>query len=562
MLRKGVPPPLRCAVWISNVIQSTHPHQEVKYAHEYRTLAKVRVLDHAYDALWMGENAPLSENALNISNMKGWATFGNKSLLTEVTKYPNSGQLALLRVLHALDFVLGVEYAPMIPTLAILFLSTMSQSYVFTAIREMAHHSSWYWPCSVAEHVAHERAFLDVLSKLHPGTGASLDKFGVGPRLTEAIFQNFFRTVLPEKCVWRIVDIYTLEGTKALFRFGVALAVLYQKYWKDVHAPPEEGGDESTGSRPMSSGSSSTGEEVNGDDWWSGLVAWSHSDLFNWEFLVRKAYGVHGKGVRKRYRFPRRPILSRILKLEEENYMIEQQNEATAYTGPIVRPLGLVVSENERNALENKEAMVPKLAEPVWVRTKLAEYLPVSLRLTKMDLIYSTNYHGRTLESLYRHCERAKHTIVLVEPLDQNVSIQAVGMYASQTWIPSTRVYGDGECFMFRLSKDDNEASKCWKWRPGKPKRHDVLEEDGAESAANNQTALLEQFQVGTNNYISMGGNADGTSGLRLNEDLTKGESAPASGFNNEPLAYGGLFEVGLVEVYQLVRQMDGVAVG
>jgi hypothetical protein len=81
--------------------------------------------------------------------------------------------------------------------------------------------------------------------------------------------------------------------------------------------------------------------------------------------------------------------------------------------------------------------------------------------------------------------------------------------------------------------------------------------------AANNRIALLEQFMVGTRTYISMGGNQDGSAGLRLNEDLTIGESSPAAGFENEPLhgagvGNGGIFDVGLVEVYGLVRQIDG----
>lgn len=60
-----------------------------------------------------------------------------------------------------------------------------------------------------------------------------------------------------------------------------------------------------------------------------------------------------------------------------------------------------------------------------------------------------------------------------------------------------------------------------------------------------------------------MGGNNQGGAGLRLNEDLTKAESSSAAGFDNEPLlpGSGGMFEVGLVEIYQLVRQMDGVPI-
>lgn len=581
-------------MWLSNIIQSSHPHQELKYAHEYRTLAKVRVLDYAYDALWTGENAPLAGSQLDDKvDMKRWSTFGNTEILSKVQSYPPQGQLALQRVLHALDYILGVEFAPMIPTLVTLFLSTMSQSYAFTAVREMAHHSNWYWPCSLSEHVAHERTFLDVLCKLHPSTAATIEHLDVGGRITEAIFRDFFLPLIPEENVFRIVDIYTLEGTKVLFRFGVALVVLYQKVWRNDGTQEHGSGGAPGGGGAVAaldasgpptlteseSNASVAADERTGEDWWQGLLAWTHSTEFDWELLVRKAYGVHGRGVRKRYRFPRRPILARILKLEEDRYLQEQQmsgdNVDPNSSVPTVFPMGLIVSSNATiKPGDDREPIVPKLAEPAWVRTKLAEWLPLSLRLTKMDLIYSTNSHGRTLESFYRHCQKAKHTLVLIEPLVGDSSASStlvVGMYASQTWISSTQVYGDGECFLFRLVSDDPDASKCWKWKPKQASHTDeVLEvEDGGDDLAaansvpsasirNNQTALLEQFQVGTDTYISMGGNKDGSSGLRLNEDLTIAESSKASGFDNEPLANGGIFDVGVVEVYQLVRSMNG----
>ena len=77
------------------------------------------------------------------------------------------------------------------------------------------------------------------------------------------------------------------------------------------------------------------------------------------------------------------------------------------------------------------------------------------------------------------------------------------------------------------------------------------------------KAALIETFQVSTDEFLSLGGNDEGGAGLRLNEDLTRAESSKADGFDNEPLLpnVGGMFEVGLVEVYQLVRQMDGLPV-
>ena len=549
---------LRCAVWISNVIQASHQHQELKYAHEYRTLAKVRVLDHAYDGLWAGDHKMLNEMIPNEreNSVEGWATFGNTHLLEHIKDVPLEGRIALQRVLYALETVLGVEYAPMIPIIAMICLGAMSESYAFTCIREMAHHSTWFWPCSVVEHHAHKRTFLDVLGKLHPTTAQNLEYLGVGDDLGEAIFRDFFTTIFQERHVLRIMDIYSLEGSKVLFRFGVALAVLYHKEWKQNGNDTQSPNDEDYEKPPDGV------LKVLAEEWWAGLKTWAHSSAFDFELMLKKAYGVHGRGVRKRFRFPRRPILQRILKLEEERYYKGRQDQDDDFEST-VHPLGMAQCDTKEAAiLQDREMTTPKLAVSTHVRTKLAQWLPMSLKMTNLRLIYSTNHHGRTLDNLYRNVRNAKHTITLIEPLSGSDTIEAVGMYASQTWVPSTKVYGDGSCFLFRLSKTDDAASISWKWTPKTDSIRDVnvLEEEGVEQ--NNETALLEQFQVSTHSYLSMGGNENGTSGLRLNEDLTKGESSPAAGFGNEPLVPGNeLFEVGLVEVYELVRSIDGVPI-
>lgn len=70
---------------------------------------------------------------------------------------------------------------------------------------------------------------------------------------------------------------------------------------------------------------------------------------------------------------------------------------------------------------------------------------------------------------------------------------------------------------------------------------------------------------VSGNDFISMGIGKDGASGLRLNEDLTRGSSSPAMGMGvgNESLLGDDsqVFDVGLVEVYRFVREVDGMPV-
>lgn len=261
-------------------------------------------------------------------------------------------------------------------------------------------------------------------------------------------------------------------------------------------------------------------------------------------------------------------------------------NDDGMYQEPPARPLGLVTPQPlPCDAYGNPgEAVVATLAQSVHVRQLIAQWLPLSLRLTNLDLLYSTSYHGRTLERFYEHVKHARHTILFCEVLSTspqhhvttgNGSSPAIakptviGMYASQVWRISSQVYGDGGCFLFRVEPN----AVCWKWQPSRTvamssgSHHqtsilDHVEVECEDNKTNNEAALLEQFMVGTREYISMGGNPDGTCGLRINEDLTKGESSTASGFNNEPLHGVGqsssLFEIGLVEVYGLVRQIDG----
>lgn len=277
------------------------------------------------------------------------------------------------------------------------------------------------------------------------------------------------------------------------------------------------------------------------------MKVWASDSRFNFDFVVRKAYGVHGKGVRRQLRFPRRTILHRIIKMEEERLREEESEE---YQAP-ARPVGLV--QPEPSVLPEEEVAIPVLAQPLSTRTLLGEWLPLTLQMTNLELLYSTNHHGRSLEMFYMRVKNAKHTVLLCEAYGSGSKQPfIVGMYASQVWRVSPQVYGDGGCFLFRVDPDPH----CWRWKP-KLESSAMLEE---ETAGNNATALLEQFMVGTTSYISMGGNPDGSAGLRLNEDFTKGESSSAVGFGNEPL-HGreeSVFDVGLVEVYGFVRQMDG----
>lgn len=228
MIRQGIPPILRCAVWTSSVVKSCQPYQPQQFAEHYRTIGKVRQLDYAWDAVVKQTFPDESDFESMLPN-----SFGNLDYMNYQPPVKGQGMQTLMNVLCAIEHVLGLEYAPLIPPIACLFLRFMPTSYAFCSIREMAHNSSWYFPISQVEHRAWCCAFRDVLGKLHPHTAATMDGNGSSsPEGLDPIFRHFFLPILPYENVLRIMDIYTYEGYKILFRFGVALLCLFKKKLK------------------------------------------------------------------------------------------------------------------------------------------------------------------------------------------------------------------------------------------------------------------------------------------------------------------------------------------
>jgi hypothetical protein len=334
----------------------------------------------------------------------------------------------------------------------------------------------------------------------------------------DPIFRRLFATILKKEHVYRILDIYTIEGYKVLFRLGTIILCLTH-----FHLDPEE--------------------LKTTESFWAGVRRVAHSDIFHFDVLVKQSYGFSGRKYKSRRSFPRRRFIQRLMSYNER----WAENVATSHVLQLtLKPLGFV------------EGNIPiVLAKNVSARLSLAEFLPFSYKSTKLEPIYSTNVHGRSIDAFYKHCGRAKHTITLLEVLNTGA---VIGMFATETWHKSSKVYGDGECVLFRLSPDPI----CFQWT------HDITKSmsagpynDEEEMENIKSEAMLEQFMLSRENFISMGGNEDGSSGLRLNEDLSKGSSSRARGFNNEPLAGNNEteFDVGLVEVYHLLRELDGKAI-
>ena len=278
--------------------------------------------------------------------------------------------------------------------------------------------------------------------------------------------------------------------------------------------------------------------------------------------------------------------------VDEEPNAIGDEFETILPLG-LKQPTTISIGVTNENAEDHDEARkpTPQLASSKHIRMKLAEWLPFGLRYTSdLNLVFSTNVHGRSLQTLYHILETtsSNHTIMLLEvfaptPSDvlQPRLRTIIGMYASQRWYSSPKNYGDGRCFLFRFSlrdgrEIDDEAElepNYWKWTSPILPAHHLSNSKSSYSSSHiteneNSLSLFETFQRSNHGFLGLGISASGVgAGLQLNHDMTKGESHRAVGFNNEPLCCShsstetGVFEVGLVEVYQLVREIDGLPI-
>ena len=339
------------------------------------------------------------------------------------------------------------------------------------------------------------------------------------PEGLDPIFRRFFVGILKKEHIVKILDMYTLEGYKVIFRLGSVTLCLAHAYM-------------------------TPSELRSADSFWKGVKRVAHLKQFHFDILIKQAYGFNGKTYKTRRSYPRRRFIQRIMRYNEA----WAENVATDHV--------LVTSQKPLGFVEAEIPIV--LAKNASERFSLAEFLPFAFKSTKLELIYSSNVHGRSMEMFYQKVSRAKHTITLVEVLDTGATI---GMFATDTWHNSSKVYGDGECVLFRLQPDP----VCFHWTHDITKSMRLLNvgSDDEETDIQNEVAM-EQFMISRKNFISMGSNSDGSSGLRLDDDLSKGSSSKARGFNNEPLAGPDLpeFEIGLVEVYHLLRELDGKAIG
>jgi len=179
MCRKGIPPSLRCAAWIINVVSSANLEMSKSECDEYGTFRKVRVIDHGWD-LTLKSIFP-DESDIKRAEVLDFGV-GNDHLMNILLhdhggEIPDKGIQSLIKLQHAAKDSLGVEFCPLLPDLMCILLSYQPESFAYATIRQMvANDCSYFLPVSKVEYLSWCKTFADLMQRYFPQTAAIMQQ--------------------------------------------------------------------------------------------------------------------------------------------------------------------------------------------------------------------------------------------------------------------------------------------------------------------------------------------------------------------------------------------------
>ena len=223
-VRKGVAPYTRPFIWLLSVGIDLEDLETslTKYRSQYN--ATLRSL--------FGTSR--QEGITLASRHTPW--FGAPSQALDEHQLTEAGLQAVKRLLCVISNLFPVKSCPMLPDIVAILLYYLPEPFVLAAVSAMMKRSSHYFFMGPQEREqVVVRTCIDLGNNhkrkatgdmLFVGTSDELQQSSF--RMLTAWVHRFFVTALSYDSVLRIIDIYLLEGRKAIYRFSTSLLLYYQ----------------------------------------------------------------------------------------------------------------------------------------------------------------------------------------------------------------------------------------------------------------------------------------------------------------------------------------------
>ena len=227
-------------VWISSVTRVSNPHQPTQISDSYGTLSKTSILQSAWDSVLntIFPNASDREDVIAPNFGLGQTQFEH-TLQYDYNNWntsscsggpiPEKGKQSVSVLLVAINQVLGIEYCPMLPDILCILLTHMPEAYAYTTMREIVN-TCYYLPVCLKDYYSWCKSFEVFAKRMSKDYWKFLSNIEVlTPEGLEPIFKRFFTTLLKREDVLHFMDIYLVDGSKAIYRLGLSFMKLVPK---------------------------------------------------------------------------------------------------------------------------------------------------------------------------------------------------------------------------------------------------------------------------------------------------------------------------------------------
>lgn len=202
----------------------------------------------------------------------------------------------------------------------------------------------------------------------------------------------------------------------------------------------------------------------------------------------------------------------------------EPQEEPGVHLGDTIDPVSFHSKTEAQDVFAIEVSEESKLISIDDMRG-IASHMPLRHRQKKWILLYSTLRDGISMQTLLRKSKGKAPTVLLVRDMNKHV----FGAFCSEPWRISSRYYGTGETFIFKV--EPNPAVWHWWWKKSKDVQNDF-------------------FMWGSHDAIAVGG--AGGYAIWLDKELSQGISRTSHTFGNSSLSSTEEFRIGSVELWGL----------
>jgi hypothetical protein len=412
-----------------------------------------------------------------------------------------------------------------------------------------------YIPLTIENNLERVCVFKELLKSYMPKTYDALDSIkALELRYLDLIFKDFFSNLLPEHIICRIMDSFLLEGQKVIYRYGLALIMLYKQQIK--------------------SGSFKTGAEVwdnimkdalslGGEDRYSRLSAFAFEIGRNVIMKLMRPIGIGREKLNDFRSTVRRNKYPEALLSQNSEYLLalgSSEGESSKESQKLSPQKYLDLdrsSESYKYFMNEKRSKILNQSDDM-IGFLLHNCLPKSYHHSYFELSFSTTEYGFGLSQLFRAIEGRSPCLVLIKA---TLPGYVVGFFVDCSLSPpSAEVRGNGNTVVFRLDSQEPQVHKWCGLSSAAGDDNSMPLKQISTSQPMKEAIVRNFFVLSSKTHIAVGSSfSRSENAISFNEDLRYCYLGASDTFGMKDALVCGrhglqtnFFEIGQLEVYCL----------